>query len=93
MIDMNKEVIFRDGWTLDGEPLDDRLKARASEVIARGYQYGLQLVEFNWDSELIYFGWYGAKKDLIAWYTYYSVNMTEETEEKRNAVVEIIRNK
>lgn len=93
MIDMNKEVIFRDGWTLDGEPLDNRTCACAFDAIRRGYEYGLILDQFEVDSEMIFFEWRGTKKALSGWYTYVSVNMTHESEEERNKTLEIIANK
>lgn len=93
MIDMNKEAIFRDGWTLDGYPLNNYIKARVFDVISLGYYYGLKLDEFSYDSEMIYFGWRGTKKAITAWYTDYSVSMTNESDERRNAALEVIRSK
>lgn len=93
MIDMNKEIVFKDGWTLDGDKFDDFLKARALVVIAMGYNYGLKLEDFYYNSELVYFRWRGTKKSMEAWYTDYSISITCEPEERRNAAIEVIRNK
>ena len=62
MIDMKKEIVFRDGWTLDDGPLDQRICACAFDSIRRGYEYGLFLDKFEVDSEMIYFEWRGTKK-------------------------------
>ncbi len=93
MIDMDKEIIFRDGWTLDGGPISDYTAACAFDAIRLGYEYGLRLDEFYYDSEMIHFDWRGTKRAVSDWYTYVSVNMTRESEEARNATLEIIRNK
>lgn len=93
MIDMNKEIIFRSQWTFDGGIFDDYLKAGAMECIARGYKYGLKLEDFYTDNEGVVFAWRGPKKTIEAFYADFSVNYTSESEEKRNAIIEIIRNK
>ena len=93
MIDMNKEIIFRDGWTLDGDPLTDRICLCAFDAIKLGYQYGLKLDQFDVDDEMVYFEWRGTKKGVSEWYTYVSINMARETEEKRNKTLQIIYNK
>jgi hypothetical protein len=93
MIDMNKEIIFKDGWTLDGGPVTDHIAACAFDAINLGYKYGLTLDRFYFDSEMIHFEWRGSKKNVLAWFTYTSTNLTSESEEERNATLEIIRNK
>ena len=93
MIDMNKEVIFRNGMTLDGKPLTDYNRLCAFDLIKLGYQYGLRLNQFDIDDEMIYFEWCGTKKDASEWYTYVSINMIRESEEARNKILKIIYNK
>lgn len=93
MDDMLKEIVFREGWTLDGMPFDDYLKARACEVIALGYRYGLTLVEFRYSQEAVEFHWRGAKKNMLAWYDYQSRSMTYESEENRQKALTTISNK
>lgn len=93
MNDVNKEIIFREGWSLDSGPFDDYLKARAVEVIALGYQYGLTLDQFDYDSEMVYFDWRGPKGAMLEWYTYQSKNMSTESEERRNAALQCISSK
>ena len=93
MDNMFKEIVFKDGWTLDGMLFDDYLKARACEVIALGYTYGLTLVKFRYDPEMVEFHWRGTKRAMLAWYDYQSRNMSTESEENRNKALETIRNK
>lgn len=93
MIDMKKEIVFRDGWTLDGGPLTDYMRLCAFDAIKLGYRYGLKLEKFDCDAEMIYFEWRGTKKDIFDWYTYVSIHMARETEEERYETLTIIRNK
>lgn len=93
MIDMDKEIIFKDGWTLDGKPLTDNTRLCAFDAIVLGYRYGLKLEQFGYDDEMVYFDWRGTKKDVSEWYTYVSINMARETEDVRNATLQIIYNK
>ena len=93
MIDMDKEVIFRDGWTLDDGPVTDKIAACAFDAINLGYKYGLTLDQFYYDSEMIHFDWRGTKRALKDWYTYVSVNMMRESEYERNATLQVIFNK
>lgn len=93
MNEMDKEIIFRDGWTLDGGPVTDRIAACAFDAIALGYRYGLILDQFYYDSEMVHFDWRGTKRAVMDWYTYVSCNMCSETEEERNTTLQIIRDK
>lgn len=93
MIDMNKEVIFRDGWTLDGGPVTNEIAACAFDAVILGYKYGLKLEQFYYDDEMIHFEWKGSKQNVSDWYTYVSVNMIRESEYVRNATLKIIANK
>lgn len=93
MIDMNKEVIFRDGWTLDGGPVTNKIAACAFDAIILGYKYGLKLEQFYYDDEMVYFEWRGTKQNVSDWYTYVSINMARESEYARNATLKIIANK
>ena len=93
MDDMSKEIIFKDGWDLEGDIYDDYLKARASEVIMKGYEYGLRLDRFCVEDDMVKFYWRGTKRAMLAWYNYYSRNMTSEPEEMRNKAIECIMNK
>lgn len=93
MTDMNKEVIFRDGWTLDGEPVTDKIAACAFDAIILGYRYGLKLEQFYIGTEMIHFEWHGTKQAVADWFTYVSTNMIRESEEERNAVLQNIYNK
>lgn len=93
MNDMSKEIIFRDGWTLDKGQVSDYTAACAFDVIILGYKYGLKLEEFFHNSEMIGFEWRGTKQAVTDWYTYVSKYMTGESEEQRNATLQIIANK
>jgi hypothetical protein len=93
MTDMNKKVIFRDGWTLDGKTVDDYTAGCAFDVIICGYKYGLKLEEFYYDDAMIYFEWRGTKQAVADWFTYVSTNLSRESEEDRNATLQIIYNK
>ena len=93
MTDMNKEVIFRDGWTLDCGLVTERIAACAFDAIKLGYDYGLKLNRVGYDLEMIRFEWCGTKQQLTDWYTYVSINMMDETEEERNKVLQVIANK
>ena len=93
MNDMNKEIIFRDGWTLSEETVSDYTAGCAFDVIVLGYQYGLKLEEFYWDSEMIHFEWRGKKQAVMDWFTYVSTTMCRESEEERNKTLKIISEK
>ena len=94
MIDLNKEIVFRDGWTLEREEdLTDDVLNNTSHVRALGKHFGLSLDEFEIFSDLIYFEWRGTKRNLLKFYTYVSKNMTSESPEKRKATQLIILNK
>lgn len=90
MTDMQKEIVFRDGWTLDGLPFDEFLKARACDIIELGYYYGLKLDEFYCDTETVYFTWRGTKRSMLDWYSRYGAN---DPEERKQATIQIILNK
>ena len=94
MIDLNTEVVFRDGWTLEREEdLTDDVLYNASYVCALGKHFGLSLDEFEIFSDLICFKWRGTKRNLLKFYTYVSKNMTSESPETRKATQLIILNK
>lgn len=94
MNDMNKEIIFRDGWTLEkGETITQKMAACAADAINQGYKHGLKLNEFSYDPDMIFFEWCGSKQAVMDWYTYVSVNMCRESEEERNRTLKIISNK
>ena len=93
MNDMNKEIIFRDGWTLTDGTVSDYTAACAFDVINLGYKYGLKLDEFYYDDEMIHFEWRGSKQAVMDWFTYVSINMIRETEEERDHTLQIISSK
>lgn len=95
MVDLYKEIIFRDGITLDNgvEDLTDSLLANVDHMCELGINFGLSLDEFEIDDEMVYFEWRGAKRDVLRYYTYYSKSMTSESLEKRKATQKIILGK
>lgn len=93
MIDMSKEIIFRDGWTLNGKPPTNKEAACAFDAINLGYKYGLKLDQFYWDDEMIHFDWRGTKQAVTDWFTYVSTYMGRESEEDRNKTLKIIADK
>ena len=94
MIDMEKEITFGHGLTMDeGEELDDDLRAWAFDVIEAGYLCDLKLEKFNARSGAIKFEWYGAKKDVCKFFKHYSTYYVNESEETRNKTLETILNK
>lgn len=93
MIDMNKEIVFTEGWTLDGLPFDDTLKARALDVIMLGGEYGLVLDQIYIESDMVCFQWSGRKGAMLAWYNNQSRRFSSESDESRNRALETIRNK
>jgi hypothetical protein len=95
MIDLNKEIVFRDGWTLDNgvEDLTERILGNAGYQCELGQKYGLSLDKFEINSELIYFEWRGTKRDVLNFYTYYAKNMTNETDDEIEATRQIILSK
>lgn len=95
MVDLYKEIIFRDGITLDGGKMDltDSFLANVHYVCELGKHFGLSLDEFEIGDDLIYFEWRGTKRDVLRFYTYYSKNMSTESQEKRKATQRHILNK
>lgn len=92
MIDLNKEVIFRDGITLDNgvRDLTDSFLDNVYHICDLGKYFGLSLDKFEIDDELVYFEWRGTKKNMLRFYTYYSKNMTSESLESRVTTQKII---
>lgn len=80
MVNMSKEIVFKDGITLDNgvEDLTESLLNTVRQICDLGRYFGLSLDEFGIDEEIIYFEWRGTKRDVLAFYTYYSVNLTTE---------------
>lgn len=95
MVNLYKEIIFRDGITLNNgvKDLTDSFLAIVDHIRELGKHFGLSLDKFEIDDELVYFEWRGAKRDVLRFYTYYSKNMTSESLEKRKATQKIILNK
>ena len=94
MIDLNKEIIFRDGTTKDSnEEWTERDLANADYEKSLGQHFGLTLDKFEIGDEMIYFEWRGAKRDVLNYYNYYAINMTTESREKIQATNKIILNK
>jgi hypothetical protein len=92
MIDLNKEVIFRDGITLDNgvRDLTDSFLDNVHHICNLGKYFGLSLDKFEINDELVYFEWRGTKKNMLRFYTYYSKNMTSESLESRVTTQKII---
>ena len=95
MIDLSKEIIFRDGVTFDDgiKSLTEKTLANVGYLCELGQQFGLSLDVFEMGFEEAYFEWRGTKKDMLRFYTYYSKNMTTESPEIRKATQKIILNK
>lgn len=95
MIDLYKEIIFRDGISLDNgaKDLSDSFLNRVNYILKLGKHFSLSLDEFEIYDDLVYFEWRGTKKNVLRFYTYYSKNMTSESLEKRKAIQKIILNK
>ena len=91
MIDLDKIIVFRDGWTLDGvQDLTERTLGNAGYQCELGQRFGLSLDKFEVDDEMIMFIWRGTKRDVLRFYTHYSKHHTSETLEQRKAVQRII---
>lgn len=95
MIDLDKEIIFKDGITVDDSAVGWlQCDLDHAEYLCRlGQYFGLSLDKYEIDSELIYFEWRGAKRDVLNFYNYYAIQMTNETIEEIRATIKIILNK
>ena len=95
MVDMSKEIIFKDGITLDNglADLTDSLLDTVNTICELGIEFGLLLDEFEIDEELIYFKWRGSKMNMLAFYGYYSATYTTESLEVIKKVWDIIISK
>ena len=95
MINLNDIVTFRDGISLDNgtAEFNEKFLANIGHICDLGRYFGLTLSRFEIDSEFIYFEWIGTKRDLLRFYTYYSKNMTSESQERRKITQKIILNK
>ena len=78
---MSRQIIFKDGWTLDGSQVTDEIAANAFFAISIGYKFGLTLEQFYHDTEMVYFYWRGTKRNLVDWYTYAYANESEDVKE------------
>ena len=92
MVDMSKEITFKDGITLDNgmKDLTDSLLDTVSTILESGMEFGLSLDEFDINDELIYFKWRGSKANMWAFYNYYSTKYTTESLEVKKKVLDII---
>lgn len=95
MIDLNKEIFFNDGISLDNgvKDLTERFLGNVGYICQLGQHFGLSLDKFEIDSELVYFTWRGTKRNVLRFFTYYSKNMTCESLEKRKRTQLILLNK
>lgn len=94
MIDLSKEIIFRDGIDINDEfEITDEFLENVEYIKDLGKHYGLQLDVFEMYEDLIYFEWRGTKRDMLRFYTYYSKNMTTESSERRKTTQKIILGK
>ena len=95
MIDLKKEIIFRDGVILENgaKDLTDSFLANIDYLCELGKGFGLSLDKLEINDEIVYFIWRGAKKDMLCFYTYYSTNMTSESLDKIKSTQKIILNK
>nr|WP_297883867.1 hypothetical protein [uncultured Blautia sp.] len=95
MTDMSKEIVFKDGITLDNgvEDLTESLLSVVGQICDLGRQFGLSLDVFGIDEEMIYFEWRGTKRDTLAFYTYYSTNLTTEPLEELVEAQKVILSK
>lgn len=95
MIDLKKEIIFRDGIILGNgvKDLTDSFLANVDYLCELGQHFGLSLDELEIDDKIVYFIWRGTKKDVLCFYTYYSTNMTSESLDKIKSTQKIILNK
>lgn len=94
-IDWDKIITFRHEITLDNgiEGLNTKMFELTDEIICRGKSYKLNLINFEINSEHIFFEWEGRKDDVVLFYTYYSVNIVHECAVKRYATQGIIMDK
>lgn len=87
MVDLNEKVIF-------GEQLTDcKEDCYAQNIIELGLDFGLTLKDHCIEGNDIYCWWYGSKKDLIAYVSYYIINMTTQSKEVLKEVQRIIIHK
>lgn len=95
MVDLCKEIIFKDGIVLDNgmDDLTASFLDRVDYICKLGDYFGLSLDKLDINAELVYFEWRGTKRDMLRFYTYYSKNMTTESLEIRKTTQKIILNK
>ncbi len=96
MIDLSKEIIFRDAITFtnrDEELTESFLSDVVYYLLELGMNFGLMSDEFEINDEMVYYEWRGSKRDVLRFYTYYSKNMTTESLEERKTTQKIILNK
>ena len=95
MVDLCKEIIFKDGIALDNGMYDltDSFLDLVDYICKLGKHFGLSLDKHDINAELVYFEWRGTKRDMLRFYTYYSKNMTSESIEIRKTTQKIILNK
>lgn len=92
MVDLYKEIIFRDGITLDNgaKDLTESFLANVNRICELGKNFGLSLDKFEIDDELVYFEWRGTKRNVLRFYNHYSRSMTSESLERRKETQKII---
>jgi hypothetical protein len=95
MVDLQKEIIFRDGITLENgvNEMTESFLTNVGHECDLGRKFGLSLDRFEIDAEVVYFEWRGTKRDMLRFYTYVSKNMTTESPEIRKATQKIILSK
>lgn len=95
MVDLSKEIIFRDGitFTRGADEITEELMKNIGHECDLGRHFGLSLDRFEIDSEMAYLEWRGSKRDVLRFYTYVSKNMTTESAEVRKATQKIILDK
>ena len=85
MKDFDKIITFCDGITLtNGEnDLTDELFSKIYEIQNLGKKYNLMLEDFDIDSDCVFFKWIGKKDDVLSFYTYVSMYIYHESNDKR----------
>lgn len=95
MVDLGKEIIFKEGISLENgvEDLTEKFLGIVGYICELGQRFDLSLDRFEIHSGFVHFDWRGSKYNMLRFYTYYSKNMLSESLEERKATQKIILNK
>lgn len=74
MVNLNEKITFTDGFKdYDGN------EERVEYVVELGKRFGLALLERYLNGNTLVCKWYGTRKDMLAYFSYYIASMTYES--------------